>query len=169
MRDIPLYLRVGSGHESDGAVFAQLILELKQQWNVDALFLADAALYTAANLQQMTQLRWVSDLSPIGETPSKTTSKSRLCTQTITESTGKPVNQMPDAAAAALSQQLPYHQLQDKQAIEIREHKKSGRPRLDAAGQKHYQICAVLVPKGSVIAAVRQRAGLFLLATNVLD
>jgi transposase len=47
--DIPLYLRVGSGNETDSAVFAQLIVEFKQQWNVDALFVADAALYTAAN------------------------------------------------------------------------------------------------------------------------
>lgn len=58
--DIPLYLRVGDGNEIDSAVFAQLILEFKQQWDVDALFVADAALYTAENLQQMAQLRWVS-------------------------------------------------------------------------------------------------------------
>ena len=60
--DIPLYLRVGDGNETDSAIFAQLILEFKQQWDVDALFVADAALYTADNLQQMAQLRWVSRL-----------------------------------------------------------------------------------------------------------
>ena len=58
--DIPPYLRVGDGNETDSAVFARLILEFKQQWDVDALFVADAALYTADHLQQMAQLRWVS-------------------------------------------------------------------------------------------------------------
>jgi hypothetical protein len=59
--------------------------------------------------------------------------------------------------------------LQDLQAIEIVEHKKRGRPRKDAVGEKYYQISGVLAPKDSVIDAERQRAGLFLLATNVLD
>lgn len=222
--DIPLYLRVGSGNETDSAVFAQLILEFKQQWNVDALFVADAALYTAANLQQMTQLRWVSrvpatltsakdllqQIHPDALVPSSlrgyqiaacgnnyaqipqrwlvVKSQARLVSdlkqleKRLAKQEAKAVCALkqlqsqqfacePDAlaAAAALSQQLPYHQLQDKQAIEIIEHKKRGRPRKDAVGQKHYQICAVLVPKGSVIDAERQRAGLFLLATNVLD
>ena len=58
--DIPLYLRVGDGNETDSSVFAQLILEFRQQWDVDALFVADAALYTSVNLQQMAQLPWVS-------------------------------------------------------------------------------------------------------------
>jgi transposase len=55
-----LYLRVGDGNETDSTVFARLIGEFKQQWDVDALFVADAALYTADNLKQMAKLRWVS-------------------------------------------------------------------------------------------------------------
>ena len=58
--DIPLYLRVGDGNETDSAIFAQLTREFRQQWDIDALFVADAALYTAGNLAQMEQLRWVS-------------------------------------------------------------------------------------------------------------
>lgn len=58
--DIPLYLRVGDGNEADSAMFATLITDFKQQWQIDALFVADAALYTEDNLQQMQQLRWVS-------------------------------------------------------------------------------------------------------------
>jgi transposase len=58
--DVPLYLRVGDGNETDSTVFARLIGEFKQQWDVDALFVADAALYTADNLKQMAKLRWVS-------------------------------------------------------------------------------------------------------------
>jgi transposase len=58
--DIPLYLRVGDGNEADSAMFARLVSEFKQQWQIDALFVADAALYNANNLVQMNQMRWVS-------------------------------------------------------------------------------------------------------------
>ena len=58
--DIPLYLRVGDGNETDSAIFAQLTREFRQQWDIDALFVGDAALYTAGNLAQIKQLRWVS-------------------------------------------------------------------------------------------------------------
>ncbi|MEG4274951.1 MULTISPECIES: IS1634 family transposase [unclassified Microcoleus] len=222
--DIPLYLRVGDGNETDSAVFARLILEFKQQWDVDALFVADAALYTADNLQQMAQLRWVSrvpatlkgakdllqNIHPDAFVPSSLAgyqiAASCNCyasipqrwlvvkSQARLESDLKQLEKrlakheakaraalkqlqsqkfacQPDAltAAAALSQQLPYHQLQDLQAIEIVEHKKRGRPSKNAVGEKHYQSSAVLAPKDSVIDAERQRAGLFLLATNVLD
>lgn len=58
--DIPLYLRVADGNESDSAMFATIIADFQQQWQIDALFVADAALYTEDNLQQMKHLRWVS-------------------------------------------------------------------------------------------------------------
>ena len=222
--DIPLYLRVGDGNETDSSVFAQLILEFRQQWDVDALFVADAALYTSVNLQQMAQLRWVSRVpatlssakellqqihpdalvnSPLtgyqiaacgnryADVPQRwlvVKSQMRLASDlkqlekrlakhfTLATSALKQLESQrfacqPDAtsAASAFSQQLPYHQLHDLQVIEIVEYARRGRPRKDAVGQKHYQISATLVPKASVIDAERQRAGLFLLATNVLD
>jgi len=40
------YLRVGDGNESDSAMFATLLADFKRQWQIDALFVADAALYT---------------------------------------------------------------------------------------------------------------------------
>jgi transposase len=49
--DIPLYLRVGEGNESDKAVFAQLIRQFQAQLNGDALFGADSALDRQENLQ----------------------------------------------------------------------------------------------------------------------
>jgi len=52
--------RVADGNESDSAIFAKLLADFKQQWQIDALFVADAALYTQGNLQQMQDLRWVS-------------------------------------------------------------------------------------------------------------
>ena len=36
--DVPLYLRVADGNESDRAIFAQLIREFNREWNIDALF-----------------------------------------------------------------------------------------------------------------------------------
>jgi transposase len=58
--DIPLYLRVGDGNESDKAVFAQLMGQFKAQLNFDALFVADSALYSQENLQALAGLRWLS-------------------------------------------------------------------------------------------------------------
>lgn len=57
--DIPLYLRVGDGNESDKAVFAQLLREFQAQLNFDALFVADSALYSQENLQALSGLRWL--------------------------------------------------------------------------------------------------------------
>lgn len=57
--DIPLYLRVGDGNESDKAVFAQLMRQFKAQLNFDALFVADSALYSQENLQALAGLRWL--------------------------------------------------------------------------------------------------------------
>jgi transposase len=58
--DVPLYLRIVDGNESDRAIFAQLIREFNQEWDIDALFVADAALYSRENLEQMKSLRWLS-------------------------------------------------------------------------------------------------------------
>ena len=58
--DVPLYLRVADGNESDRAIFSQLIREFNQEWDIDALFVADAALYSTDNLEQMKSLRWLS-------------------------------------------------------------------------------------------------------------
>ncbi len=58
--DIPLYLRVASGNESDQAIFAQLMREFREQWQCEALFVADAALYGEENIQSLTHLQWLS-------------------------------------------------------------------------------------------------------------
>ena len=59
--DIPLYLRVGDRNdESDQEIFAQLIKEFKQNWPIDSLFVADAALYCQENLNQINNLKWLS-------------------------------------------------------------------------------------------------------------
>jgi len=57
--DVPLFLRVASGNESDSAVFAQIFREFKKQLELDALMVADSALYTAPNIEQMATLKWL--------------------------------------------------------------------------------------------------------------
>ena len=58
--DIPLYLRVAHGNEVDSAMFGTLMAHFHKQWQIDALFVADAALYTEDNLQMIVSFRWVS-------------------------------------------------------------------------------------------------------------
>lgn len=41
-------------------LFGTLIAEFQKQWQIDALFVADAALYTEKNWQMMVSLKWVS-------------------------------------------------------------------------------------------------------------
>lgn len=48
--DVPLFLRVASGNESDSAIFAQIFREFKKQLELEALMVADSALYTAPNI-----------------------------------------------------------------------------------------------------------------------
>jgi len=64
--DVPLYLRVANGNESDSAIFAVLMKEFRQQWDCDSIFVAVdevahrvAALYSADNIQSLTNLKWI--------------------------------------------------------------------------------------------------------------
>ena len=50
---LPLFFRVADGNESDQAVFADLIKEFRARLDLDALFVADAALYSAENLASL--------------------------------------------------------------------------------------------------------------------
>lgn len=57
--DVPLFLRIGDGNESDRAIFAQLMKQFKQEWNLDSIYVADSALYSAENIQQLGELNWI--------------------------------------------------------------------------------------------------------------
>ena len=57
--DIPVWLEMANGNQSDKDKFAKILTEFKQQWNFDGLCVADAALYSADNLQMMTGLKWL--------------------------------------------------------------------------------------------------------------
>jgi transposase len=63
-----------------------------------------------------------------------------------------------------------FHLLADLKILEHKAYAKSGRPRKDAPAQEcYYQIQATLVPHQTAIAVEQQRAGCFILATNILD
>lgn len=57
--DVPLFLRTASGNESDNSIFASICQDFKKQLNLDSLMVADSALYTAPNLEMLTNLKWL--------------------------------------------------------------------------------------------------------------
>ena len=57
--DVPLYFRVADGNEADKAVFADLLKDFKGQVDIDALFVADSALFSKENLQSIRGLSWL--------------------------------------------------------------------------------------------------------------
>jgi transposase len=56
---IPLFLRVADGNEADRAVFAELLKDFRARLDLDALFVADSALYSAENLALLGDLQWL--------------------------------------------------------------------------------------------------------------
>jgi transposase len=57
--DVPLFCRIADGNEADKAVFAQLLEDFRSQVDLDALFVADSALYSADSLKRMSDLKWL--------------------------------------------------------------------------------------------------------------
>jgi transposase len=57
---VPLWLKVASGNQSDAQTFAGVVTEFASQWNLDAMFVIDAAFYSEPNLQQVSSLQWLS-------------------------------------------------------------------------------------------------------------
>ena len=57
--DIPVFLEMANGNQSDQARFAHLFQEFKKQWNFEGLCVADGALYSRENLKTMFGLRWL--------------------------------------------------------------------------------------------------------------
>jgi len=57
--DIPAFLELADGNQSDKTRFAPLLQEFKEQWAFEGLYVADSALYSEANLVQLDGLRWL--------------------------------------------------------------------------------------------------------------
>ena len=58
--DIPLWMKMGDGNESDQKQFAKAIKEFKKALKFEGIMVADAALYTQENLQYLGNIKWIS-------------------------------------------------------------------------------------------------------------
>ena len=58
--DIPIFIRGGSGNESDKAMFGKILVEYSQQADFESIMVADSALYSAKNLILIKDLKWSS-------------------------------------------------------------------------------------------------------------
>jgi len=54
--EIPALVELADGNQSDKTRFGALMQEFKSQWSFEGLYVADSALYSAANLQQLSGL-----------------------------------------------------------------------------------------------------------------
>ena len=57
--DIPIFLKLASGNQSDSSCFGKIAVEYQKQLEVNSLIVADCALYTESNLKLMSELRWL--------------------------------------------------------------------------------------------------------------
>ena len=57
---IPVWLKVGSGNETDSQTFAGLMTAFAEQWETPGLIVADAAFYSEPNLKAVGELPWLS-------------------------------------------------------------------------------------------------------------
>ena len=57
--DVPAFVALADGNQSDKACFADLLLAFQQQWQFDGLYVADSALYSEGNLQALSGLQWL--------------------------------------------------------------------------------------------------------------
>ena len=70
--DVPLFLRVASGNESDNSIFASICQDFKKKLNLDSLMVADSALYTAPNERNVNQFKMVNSCTTKPETSAAT-------------------------------------------------------------------------------------------------
>jgi transposase len=223
--DIPAFVELADGNQSDKTHFVGLMQAFRSQWNFEGLYVADSALYSEDNLHQLSGLRWLtrvpltlncaSDLvNQLSESAfqstelegyriasmccdygsvqqpwfvvesqerkkadlkkleknlakAKTYEQSRLrqlCTQEFACEA--------DALAALkkFEQTLTWHQLEGIRVKQKAHYEKPGKPKRDTlASRITYCPQALLTLNSSVVTIHQQRAGRFILATNVLD
>ena len=56
---VPLFLECGNGNDNDKAKFAKLLSKFKKQVDLESIFVADSALYSAENLLAIEHLKWI--------------------------------------------------------------------------------------------------------------
>lgn len=57
---VPLWLKVADGNQSDAQQFAKVMSEFAKNWQMEGVFVIDAAFYSEPNIQQVGSLKWVS-------------------------------------------------------------------------------------------------------------
>lgn len=57
--DIPIFLKAASGNQSDTKTFAKTLVNFRENIDIDALMIADSALYSAENLTLMKNIKWL--------------------------------------------------------------------------------------------------------------
>ena len=225
--DVPLYLRVGNGNDSDQAVFTEVIAEFQKQWKAaqPEVYAADAALYSEENLKALGETPWISrvpasiaeaqqlmqtlpsemftvtawgnyviaevcstyagirqrwlvvqsearqqaDLKQLDKRIAKAQSKKA---KALKDLSAHPFACEPDAldAAKLFAKKLKYHRLTNIE-VQLKPHyDKPGRPRKGESPQRYtYHLQATLVLDEAAVALLRNQAGRFILATNLLD
>jgi transposase len=57
---IPLWLKVANGNTTDSREFSGILNEFSQQWDLQGMFVVDAAFYSEPNLKHVSSLKWIS-------------------------------------------------------------------------------------------------------------
>lgn len=223
--DIPAFVELADGNQSDKTRFATLMQEFKSEWNFEGLYVADAALYSQDNLEQLSGVRWLTrvpltltaaselvnhlpntafiptalkeyriatvcceyggvkqrwfvvesserkqaDLKQLDKTLAKAKTHwqsqlRQLCSQEFACEA--------DALAALkkFEHNLPWHQLVDMNVKQTLHYEKPGKPKPETSPSRiTYQPQASLTLNLRVVTQHQQRAGRFVLATNVLE
>ncbi|MDJ0703348.1 MAG: IS1634 family transposase [Leptolyngbyaceae cyanobacterium MO_188.B28] len=225
--DVPVYLEVGNGNDADKAVFTEVIEHFKQQWTAakPEVIAADAALYSAENLQALGSTPWITrvpatiteaawlmqtlpseqfiasclsnyriaevcivyagvrqrwlviesqsrqqaDLKQLDKRIAKAYAEKLNALKTLT---AHPFACQADAldALEGFEKKLKYHRLIDLEVVTKPHYDKPGRPRKGERPKRYtYHPKARLAPNETVLAAQRNQAGRFILATNLLQ
>jgi transposase len=222
--DIPAFIELADGNQSDKTRFGALMQEFKFQWSFEGLYVADSALYSAENLQQLSGLRWLtrvpltlnaaselvnqlpeSALQPTGlkgyriattccdyggvqqrwfvvESQERKKADLKKLDKTLVKATTHWQSQLrqlctqqfaceADALAALeqFEQDLPWHQLEKMSVKQTLHYDQPGKPKRGTPPSRiTYQPQAALKLDSTVVVMHQQRAGRFILATNVL-
>jgi transposase len=223
--DIPAFIELADGNQSDKTRFAALMQEFKSQWNFEGLYVADSALYSQENLQQLAGVHWLTRVpltlnaasELVNQLPGsalepteldgyqiatvcsdyggiqqrwfvvesferkradlkqldKTFAKATIHWQSKLRQLGVQEFACEADAFAALKkfeQKLPWHQFADLAVKQTVHYEKPGKPKPDTLPRRiTYHPQASLTLNSSVVTQHQQRAGRFILATNVLE
>ncbi len=223
--DIPAWIEVNDGNQSDKSHFVGLMQRFKSQWQFEELYVADSALYSADNLVELTGLRWLtrvpltlksavdvvtqvseSAFQPTGiagyrittvcsdyggvqqrwfvvESQARKTADLKQLEKTLAKATKHAQSQLQqlsrqsfaceaDALAALkqFAQTLVWHQLEGIEVKQTAHYENRGKPKSDTPpSQITYHPHACLTLNSTIVESHQQRAGRFILATNVLE